>query len=55
MGEVIVSENLLGLRWTKLLMNSTFSGLSTALGTTFGGVMDDDVAMQLTAYSGIPF
>lgn len=47
MGEVVVSENLLGLRWTKLLMNSTFSGLSTALGTTFGGVWDDDKAMQL--------
>lgn len=47
MGEVVVSENLLGLRWTKLLMNATFSGLSTALGTTFGGVMDDDDAMKL--------
>ena len=47
MGEVVVSENLLGLRWTKLLMNATFSGLSTALGTTFGGVLDDDTAMQL--------
>ncbi len=44
---VEVSENLLGLRWTKLLMNATFSGLSTALGTTFGGVLDDDVAMEL--------
>lgn len=47
MGEVVISENLLGLRWTKLLMNATFSGLSTALGTTFGGVWDDDVAMKL--------
>lgn len=47
MGEVVVSSNLIGLRWTKLLMNATFSGLSTALGTTFGGVWDDDRAMQL--------
>lgn len=47
MGEVHVSENLMGLRWTKLLMNATFSGLSTALGTTFGGVLDDDDAMKL--------
>ncbi|HHZ03049.1 MAG TPA: ketopantoate reductase family protein [Tissierellia bacterium] len=47
MGEVVVSENLISLRWTKLLMNATFSGLSTALGTTFGGVLDDDVAMKL--------
>ena len=47
MGEVVVSQNLMGLRWTKLLMNATFSGLSTALGTTFGGVLDDDEAMKL--------
>lgn len=47
MGEVYVSENLIGLRWTKLLMNATFSGLSTALGTTFGGILDDDNAMSL--------
>lgn len=47
MGAVHVSENLIGLRWTKLLMNATFSGLSTALGTTFGGVLDSDDAMKL--------
>lgn len=47
MGAVHVSENLLGLRWTKLLMNATFSGLSTALGTTFGGILDSDEAMKL--------
>lgn len=28
-------------------MNATFSGLSTALGTAFGGVLDNDNAMQL--------
>lgn len=44
---VEVSENLLGLRWTKLLMNATFSGLSTALESTFGGVLDNDDAMKL--------
>lgn len=47
MGEVKVSDNLIGLRWTKLLMNATFSGLSTALGTTFGGVLDNDDYMKL--------
>lgn len=52
MGEVHVSENLLGLRWTKLLMNATFSGLSTALGTTFGGILDDDMAMELILKAG---
>ena len=47
MGKVSVSDNLMGLRWCKLLMNATFSGLSTALGTTFGGVMDSEDAMRL--------
>jgi len=47
MCDVQVSENLLGLRWTKLLMNATFSGLSTALESTFGGVLDNDEAMKL--------
>ena len=47
-GGVEVSEKLLELRWCKLLMNATFSGLSTALNTTFGGVLDDDEkAMRL--------
>lgn len=47
MGTVTISNNLIGLRWCKLLMNATFSGLSTALGTTFGGILDSDEAMHL--------
>ena len=47
MCETVVSENLLGLRWTKLLMNSTFSGLSTALGTVFATILDNDDTMKL--------
>ncbi len=47
MGTVTISDNLIGLRWCKLLMNATFSGLSTALGTTFGGVLDSEDAMYL--------
>ncbi|MBQ4649088.1 MAG: ketopantoate reductase family protein [Firmicutes bacterium] len=47
MCETVVSDNLLGLRWTKLLMNSTFSGLSTALGTVFATILDNDDTMKL--------
>jgi len=36
-----VSNNLLGIRWSKILMNATFSGMSAALGCTFGEVLDD--------------
>jgi 2-dehydropantoate 2-reductase len=35
---VHMEENLLGARWSKLLINATFSGLGTALGGTFGDV-----------------
>ena len=36
MGTVDVEENFLGTRWSKLLINASFSGMSTVLGCTFG-------------------
>ena len=36
MGKVDVEENFLGTRWSKLLINAAFSGMSAVLGTTFG-------------------
>ncbi len=38
MGTVTVEENFIGARWSKLLINSAFSGLSTVTGSTFGEV-----------------
>ena len=38
MGTVVVEENFIGARWSKLLINSAFSGLSTVTGATFGEV-----------------
>lgn len=38
---VNVEENFLGARWSKLLINATFSGLSTVLGCNFGEVADN--------------
>ena len=38
MGTVVVEENFIGARWSKLLINSAFSGLSTVTGGTFGEV-----------------
>jgi len=38
----IVLDNLMGIRWTKLLINSTFSGMSAVLGCTFGDVVDNE-------------
>lgn len=36
MGPVTVETNFIGTRWSKLLINSAFSGISTVLGCTFG-------------------
>lgn len=36
MGEVDVEDNFLGTRWSKLLINAAFSGMSAVLGCTFG-------------------
>ena len=35
---VEMEENFLGVRWSKLLINATFSGIGTAVGGTFGDV-----------------
>lgn len=38
---VHTEDNLLGARWSKLLINATFSGLGTVVGGTFGSVSED--------------
>lgn len=38
---VILEENFIGGRWTKLLINSAFSGMSTVLGSNFGEAAGD--------------
>lgn len=49
---VHVSENLMGYRWTKLLVNCTFSGLSASFGCTFGDVLDNEKAVRLAVKLG---
>ena len=41
MGKVTAERNFIGARWSKLLINSAFSGLSAVLGATFGKVAKD--------------
>lgn len=36
MGGVDVEDNFIGVRWSKLLINAAFSGMSAVLGCTFG-------------------
>ncbi|MFJ8245977.1 ketopantoate reductase family protein [Peribacillus asahii] len=41
-----ISTNIIGVKWSKLLMNATFSGMSAALGCTFGEVLYNSDAMK---------
>ena len=43
-GNAAVTDNLLGLRWTKLTFNAAASGVSAALGARAGRIMDSDKA-----------
>ena len=43
---VQISSNLTGIRWSKLLVNSSFSGMSAALGCTFGEILDHPEAFR---------
>lgn len=49
-GGTTMSTNLMNVRWTKLLMNAAFSGMSAALGCTFGDVLNHPQAMVCLAH-----
>ena len=44
---VEIESNLPGARWSKLLINATFSGLGTVMGGTFGDVTKNPQAKEL--------
>ena len=43
-GGAEVTRNLVGVRWTKLLVNVAMSGLSTVLDCNYGDIVDDEKA-----------
>ncbi len=47
-----VVDNILGLRYSKLTDNSTFSAMSTALGCCWGEILDSYAAMTCIAHLG---
>lgn len=49
-GKTEILDDLIGIRHSKVLMNATFSGMSAALGCTFGDVLDDPKAMTCLAF-----
>ncbi|MGW7797624.1 ketopantoate reductase family protein [Staphylococcus xylosus] len=49
-GNVHLSDNLIGTKWSKLLINSAFSGLSAALNCTYGDILDNEFAFTVAMH-----
>lgn len=47
-GGTEVSENLVGTKWSKLLVNVAMSGMSAALGCTYGDILNHEAAVTST-------
>lgn len=45
-----ITEHLMGERWLKVMINAAMSGMSAALGCTFGDVLDNDTALNCAAH-----
>jgi 2-dehydropantoate 2-reductase len=50
MGPVNICENLMGARWSKLIMNSCMSGMSAVTGSVFGDVLDNPKASACLSF-----
>jgi len=50
MGNVEVTTNLMGTKWFKLLVNSSRSGMSAALGCTFGETVSNPVSLACSLF-----
>ncbi|MDM5318668.1 2-dehydropantoate 2-reductase [Bacillus altitudinis] len=44
-GGTHISDNLVGTKWSKLLINNAFSGLSAALNGKYGDILDDEIGI----------
>ncbi|MFC9708711.1 ketopantoate reductase family protein [Paenibacillus sp. NPDC056933] len=45
-GGTHISDNLVGTKWSKLLINNAFSGLSAALNGTYGDILDHEAGIR---------
>lgn len=50
-GGTEISDNLPGTKWSKLVINSTFSGLSAACNGTYGDVLDHPVLLRAAIHT----
>lgn len=46
MGPVVIEDNFIGARWSKLLINAAFSGMSAVINGSFGDVCSDKIARK---------
>lgn len=44
-GGTVISTNLVGTKWSKLLINVAMSGMSAALGCTYGDILKNEIAV----------
>ena len=51
MCSVYLEDNMIGVRWSKLLINATFTGIGTSIGGLFGDVYRNRVARELAVRS----
>lgn len=51
-GTCVMVNNLMGLRWAKVIQNATLSGMSAALGATYAQILDNEKATTCAAYVG---
>ncbi|MFP3156223.1 ketopantoate reductase family protein [Lachnospiraceae bacterium ZAX-1] len=51
-GTCVIVDNLIGLRWSKVIQNATLSGMSAALGATYDKILDHEKACECAAYVG---
>lgn len=52
MGNTDILPSLASARWSKLFLNAVYSGLSAALGDTYGGVEDNELAFEVSLHVG---
>ena len=48
-GQCNITDKLLSIRWSKVAVNSAFSGMSASLGCDYAGVLDNDKALLCAA------
>ncbi|MCY8514197.1 ketopantoate reductase family protein [Bacillus atrophaeus] len=49
-GGTHISDNLVGTKWSKLLINNAFSGLSAALNGKYGDILDNEFGIVSAVY-----